>query len=121
MEILEDWPELLCKGRSAEAFDYNLSRTLDEIRPDYVSCGTCQDSVPEAIIALLESGDYEDAVRNAISLGGDSDTQACIAGGIAQAFYRKIPESIVRQVRKILTHDLLTVVDEFNKKYNPKY
>ena len=74
-----------------ENFEYDLHRTLDEIRPDYDFDETCQGSVPEAIIAFLESNDYEDAVRKAVSLGGDSDTQACIAGGIAQAFYKKIP------------------------------
>ena len=104
-----------------ETFGYDLNRTLNEIRPDYVSYGTCQDSVPEAIIAFLESNDYEGAVRNAISLGGDSDTQACIAGGIAQAFYMKIPKFIVRQVRDILSQDLLAIVDEFNEKHNLKY
>jgi len=78
---------------------------------------TCQGSVPESIIAFLESNDYEDAVRKAISLGGDSDTQACIAGGIAQAFYKEIPERIIKQVRSILNQDLLVVVDEFSEKY----
>jgi len=104
-----------------ETFSYDLSRSLDDIRPGYIFDMTCQGSVPEAIIAFLESNDYEDAVRNAISLGGDSDTQACIAGGIAQAFYRQIPESIINQVRKILPKDLLDVVDEFNGKYRLKY
>ena len=60
-------------------------------------------------------------MRKAISLGGDSDTQACIAGGIAQAFYKKIPERIIKQVRSILDRDLLAVVDEFNEKYNSAY
>lgn len=104
-----------------ENFEYDLHRTLDEIRPDYDFDETCQGSVPEAITAFLESSDYEDAVRKAVSLGGDSDTQACIAGGIAQAFYKKIPKHIIRQVRGILNKDLLVVVDEFNKKYNLKY
>ena len=98
-------------------FEYDFHRTLDEIRPSYTFDETCQGSVPESITAFLESNDYEDAVRNAVSLGGDSDTMACIAGGIAQAFYGKIPAHIVRKVRTILTEDLLAIIDEFNHQY----
>lgn len=70
-------------------FGYNLNRTLKEIRPSYNFDVTCQGSVPESIIAFLESESYEDCLRNAVSLGGDSDTIASIAGGIAEAFYRR--------------------------------
>ncbi|MBN2255275.1 MAG: ADP-ribosylglycohydrolase family protein, partial [Deltaproteobacteria bacterium] len=84
-------------------FAYNLARTVDEIRPAYRFDVSCQGSVPEAIVAFLDSDDYEDAVRKAISLGGDSDTLACIAGGIAQAFYKSVPSSIISRVREILT------------------
>jgi ADP-ribosylglycohydrolase len=73
--------------------------------------------VPEAIIAFLDSTSYEDAVRNAISLGGDSDTLACITGGIAEAFYRDIPDSIRAKVRGLLTPDLLEIIDAFCEKY----
>ncbi len=69
-------------------YAYDLSRTLDEIRPTYRHIESCQGSVPEAIIAFLESNDFEDAIRKAISLGGDSDTIGAITGGIAEAFYR---------------------------------
>ena len=100
-----------------DIFGYNLHQTLDEIRPRYGFDETCQGSVPEAIIAFLESTDYEDAVRKAVSLGGDSDTLACMAGGIAQAYYGKIPEKIVRKVRELLDDELLAVVDEFNEQY----
>ncbi len=79
------------RRRISDSFGYDLSRTVDEIRPGYAFDVTCQGSVPEAIIAFLDSCSYEDAVRNAISLGGDSDTQACIAGAIAEAHYRDIP------------------------------
>jgi len=72
-------------------FGYNLHQTLDEIRPSYRFDETCQGSVPQSIIAFLESNDYEDAIRKAVSLGGDSDTLACMAGGIAQAFYKDVP------------------------------
>jgi ADP-ribosylglycohydrolase len=98
-------------------FGYNLRQTLDEIRPSYHFDETCQGSVPQAIIAFLESTDYEDAVRKAVSLGGDSDTLACMAGGIAQAYYGRIADCIVREVRQILDEDLLTIVDEFNNRY----
>jgi ADP-ribosylglycohydrolase len=74
-------------------YDYGLSRSLDEIRPFYSFNETCQKTVPEAITAFLESTDFEDALRNAISLGGDSDTLAAITGSIAEAFYG-IPGSI---------------------------
>jgi ADP-ribosylglycohydrolase len=72
-----------------DRFGYDLRRGLDSIRPDYRFDLSCQGSVPEAIIAFLESSSYVDAIKNAISLGGDADTMACIAGGIAQAYYRK--------------------------------
>ena len=73
-------------------FGYNISRTLNEIRPVYHMDVTCQGSVPEAIIAFLESTDFEDAVRNAVSIGGDTDTTACITGSIAEAYYGLTPK-----------------------------
>jgi ADP-ribosylglycohydrolase len=101
----------------SERFGYNLKRTIDDIRPDYRFDVSCQGSVPEAIIAFLDSDNYEDAIRKAISLGGDSDTLACIAGGIAQAFYTKIPKEIVIEVRRRLPQEFLEIIDTFNKKY----
>jgi len=100
-----------------DTFGYNLHQTLDEIRPRYRFDETCQGSVPQAIIAFLESKEYEDAVRKAVSLGGDSDTLACMAGGIAQAYYGQIPDRIVEKVRNLVDDDLLAVVDEFNERY----
>ncbi len=94
-------------------FGYDLSRTTDQIRPAYGFEVSCQKSVPEAIIAFLDSTDYEDAVRRAVSLGGDSDTLACIAGAIAHAYYRKIPEKIVREVRLRLPEEFLGIIDRF--------
>jgi len=73
--------------------------------------------VPQAIIAFLESSDYEDAARKAVSLGGDSDTLACMTGGIAQAYYKQIPNYIAEKVRELLDEELLAVVDEFNEHY----
>lgn len=95
-------------------FGYDLGRTLAEIRPAYHFDVSCQGSVPEAIIAFLESSDYEDAVRKAVSLGGDSDTQACITGGIAAAFYGGVPEDIASRVRSLLSEEFLTVIDHFS-------
>lgn len=85
-------------------YGYDLSRKLDDIRPRYGFNETCQGSVPEAIIAFLESHDYESTVRLAVSLGGDSDTQSCIAGGIAEAFYG-MPDEIITQIASYLPPD----------------
>jgi ADP-ribosylglycohydrolase len=98
-------------------FDYDLDRNLDAIRPNYRFDVSCQGSVPESIIAFLESSSYVDAVKNAISLGGDADTMACIAGGIAQAYYKHIPADIISKVWEKLPTDLLAVIDRFNVEY----
>ena len=94
-------------------FDYNLHRTCDEIRPIYEFNMTCQGSCPEAIIAFLESSDYESAIRLAVSLGGDSDTIACMTGGIAAAYYG-IPDEIVYNAKEYLPDDMLTIILEFD-------
>ena len=99
-------------------FGYNLSRKLEDIRPDYRFDVTCQGSVPEAMIAFLESEDFEDTIRKAVSLGGDSDTIACIAGGFAQAHYKEIPEHIIDEVRERLDPALLEAVDSFEERYD---
>ena len=104
-----------------DRFGYDLHRTVEEIRPSYSFDVSCQGSVPESIIAFLVSNDYETAVRNAVSLGGDADTMACIAGGIAQAFYKKVPEMIVLEALHKLTSDLKAVVDRFVEKYGCEY
>jgi ADP-ribosylglycohydrolase len=98
-------------------YGYNLSQRLDDIRPRYFFDVSCQGSVPQSIIAFLESTDYEDAVRNAISLGGDADTMACIAGAIAEAFYGGVPEAIRGPVMEKLDERLEGVVGEFTEKY----
>lgn len=89
-------------------YGYNLNRSLDEIRPNYRFNESCQETVPEAIIAFLESVDFEDAIRNAISLGGDSDTLAAITGSIAEAAYG-IPKDIKEKALSILDEGLLNV------------
>ena len=100
-----------------EAFDYFLNETLADLRPTYHFDVSCQGSVPQSIIAFLESNSYEDAVRNAISLGGDADTMACIAGGIAEAFYGGIPEDIRVQTLERLDARLRGIVEEFDERY----
>jgi ADP-ribosylglycohydrolase len=98
-------------------FGYDLSRRLDDIRPLYTFDETCQGTVPEAIIAFLESTSYESAIRLAISLGGDSDTLACITGGIAQAFYGEVPVAIEKMVYQRLDKPLAEVTRRFVDKY----
>ena len=97
---------------------YNLDRTIDNIRPDYEFDVSCQGSVPEAIIAFLESTDYENAIRLAVSIGGDSDTIACITGGIAEAFYRNISDEIIDNVLSILPEELIKIIEDFSNKYD---
>ena len=95
-------------------FHYNLNRTLDEIRPGYHMDETCQRTVPEAIIAFLESKDFEDAIRNAVSLGGDTDTLGAITGSIAEAFYG-ISAVLIAECRSRIDEGLMTdILDEFD-------
>lgn len=105
------------RERISADFGYDLNRTVDDIRPGYAFDISCQGTVPESIIAFLDSDSYEDAIRNAISLGGDSDTLACITGGIADAFYG-VPASIRDEVKRRLAPDLLKTVRAFCRKYN---
>ena len=95
---------------------YDLNFTIDEIRPKYRFDASCQGSVPQAIKAFLESDDFESAIRLAVSIGGDSDTIAAIAGGIAEAYYG-IPEHIKMQAIKYLTEDLRDIMVEFEVVY----
>lgn len=95
-----------------ERFGYDLSRTTDLIRQTYSFNESCQQTVPEAIVAFLDSVDYEDAVRLAISLGGDADTLACITGGIAGAFYG-VPPTIAARALALLDNDLRATVTRF--------
>ena len=101
-------------------FGYNLNRTCDEIRPNYQFDVTCQGSVPESIIAFLESTDFESAVRLAISLGGDADTMGAITGGIAEAYYGGVPKHIRKEVLKRLPNEFIGVMHNFYQKYVKK-
>ena len=97
-----------------QTFGYDLSRTCDEIRPGYRHVETCQQTVPEAIVAFLESNSFEDALRNAVSLGCDSDTLACIPGGIAAAFYG-MPSELQQETLKRLPDDLRAAYELFRQ------
>ncbi len=97
-----------------QKFSYNLHRTLDEIRPKYHHVETCQETVPEAITAFIEAVDFEDAIRNAVSLGGDTDTLAAITGSIAEAFYG-IPDKLLEECRERVDKDILAVLNEFDR------
>lgn len=98
-------------------FEYDLSKHVDEIRPTYTFDVSSQGTVPQAIRAFIDSLDFEDALRTAVSLGGDTDTLACITGGIAQAFYKGVPESIQSKVYTILDERLGKITEEFMEQY----
>ena len=100
-----------------KTFGYDLHRTVEEIRPAYHYEISCQKTVPEAIIAFLDSDSFEHAIRLAVSLGGDCDTLTCITGGIAQAFYHGVPQIIQDQVFAILDEKLSIVIRQFLQKY----
>lgn len=101
------------------AFAYDLGEPLESIRKWYGFDETCQGTVPQAIIAFLESGSYEDAVRKTVSIGGDSDTLACITGGIAQAFYGGVPEDIAEKALGLLDDRLRGITVEFVDRFCP--
>lgn len=96
-----------------ELYGYNLNFTCDQIRDTYIFNETCQETVPQALVAFLDALDYEDTIRTAISIGGDSDTIACIAGGIASAFYGGVPSEIREFALSKLPHELQQKVFEF--------
>ena len=112
------------RQRIEHDFGYDLSLSIDELRPRYSwrgldgkeDGGTCQASVPQAISCALQASDYEDAVRNSISIGGDSDTIGCITGSIAEALFG-LPIDIREKGRSYLTADLLSVVDAFAERF----
>ena len=99
-----------------DRFGYDLSRTIAEIRPDYSFDVTCQGSVPEALIAFLDADDFEHTLRLVISLGGDADTQAAIAGAVAEAFWGGLPKDIEAEVERLLPADMADVVKRFQSK-----
>ena len=101
-----------------QKFGYDLDFTLDEIRSTFPFDESCQGTVPQSIVSFLESTDYDSAIRLAISLGGDSDTIACITGSIAIAFYKEMPQVIVDKIRREYLPDaFVTIIDEFDLVY----
>ena len=104
------------KQFAQDRFGYDLSKPLKAIRPSSLFDVSYQGSVPESLVAFLEAADFEEAVRNAISLGGDADTMACIAGAVAEAYFG-IPEEIERQALSYLNQELRQVVDEFRSRF----
>jgi ADP-ribosylglycohydrolase len=107
----------LMRREVVDRFGYDLDRTVDDIRPSYEFDISCQGTVPEALIAFLDADSYEDAVRNAISLGGDSDTLACITGGIAEAYYGPVAPRIRNKLKECLTEDLWQITEQFCHRY----
>lgn len=105
------------KAYAERQFDYDLDRTCDDIRPGYHFDVTCQGSVPEAIIAFLESTNYEDAIRTAVSLGGDSDPIGCMTGAIAEAYYG-MPELLKEECRRRLTAELREILERAESRLN---
>jgi ADP-ribosylglycohydrolase len=104
------------RGHIAATFGYDMTRTIDEIRPTYKFNESCQQTVPEALTCVLEADSFEDAIRNAISIGGDSDTIGAIAGGVAEAMFG-IPEDIADNAWNRLPEDMrqiLTALYELN-------
>ena len=101
----------------SERFGYDMNRSVERIRPSYTFDVSCQGSVPGSIICFLDSTDFESAIRNAVSLGGDTDTMACMAGAIADAFYRDIPNAMVLATRGRLPPEFIDVIDRFSEKF----
>jgi len=102
------------RQKISEHFGYNLERTIEDIRPEYDFEISCQASVPESILAFLDAENFEQAIRNAISLGGDADTQAAIAGAIAEAFWGSVPPKFRAMVIPRLPGDILDIIDRFS-------
>ena len=105
------------KQEIIQRYEYDLSRPLDLIREVNEFNETCPGSLPEAISVFLEGQDYENTIRLAVSIGGDTDTIACIAGGMAQAFFGSIPAGIVRAARARLNPELLDILDRFQSQF----
>jgi ADP-ribosylglycohydrolase len=110
-------PKPAIRSELETRFGYDLSRTIDGIRPGYDFDVTCQGSVPEALIAFLEAESTEHAIRLAVSLGGDADTLAAIAGSVAEPFHRDLPKRAIDAVRDVLPAEFLDVIDAFDRAY----
>lgn len=103
-----------------KSFNYDLNRSIWDLRREYRGDTSCQHTVPEAIICFLGTENYEAAVRHAVGIGGDTDTLACMAGSIAEAFYGSVPQEIKNKVFELLDEKLGSVVRTFYEKFNIK-
>lgn len=103
------------RGFLEKEFDYDMQRSLEDIRPSYSFDVSSAGSVPEALLCFLEAVDFEDAVRNAVSLGGDSDTQASMAGAVAEAFFGGVPQAIACETEARLDRNLKVVLEAWRK------
>lgn len=101
----------------AMRFEYDLSRTVGDIRPTYTFDVAAARSVPESLICFFDAPDFEGAVRNAVSLGGDADTMACIAGAVAEAHWGHVPDAIAVEVLRRLPEELLGILDRFRGRF----
>ena len=99
-----------------QSFGYDLNRNIENMQPDNILDSTCQHTVPKAIIAFVESSDFEDAIRLAVSMGGDCDTIASMTGAIAEAYYKHIPQNIYCEITKRIPSELLDVIHRFSDK-----
>jgi ADP-ribosylglycohydrolase len=104
-----------------EKYRYDLERSVDVLRKVYKYNETCQETVPEAIICFLESNNFEDAIRNAISIGGDSDTLAAITGSIAEAYYQVISKEIISETMDRLPLEVIKVLKNFYRNLAIEY
>ena len=107
--------KLEIKSYIETTYGYDLDRTWEYLNLRYGWKSSCQETVPEAIIAFLESNSYEDAIRKAVSMGGDSDTLACITGGIAEAYYREIPSEMIEATQRVFPPIFNKILDAVRK------
>lgn len=105
------------RRRIQERFGYDLNRTVDAVRPGYVFDESCRGTVPEAVLCVLDSRDFEHCLRLAVSLGGDADTLACIAGGIAHAYYGEVPANLRKEAESRLPDEFLDLIAAFEERF----
>lgn len=101
----------------ANRFNYDLNRSIEDIRRTYKFDVSCQGSVPESLISFFDSNNFEDSIRNAVSIGGDADTQASIAGAIAEAFYNKASLKLTTKISEMMPKEFLEIIVKFYEKY----
>ena len=111
------WSKEAIREEISGRFGYDLKCTVNDLRQTYTFDVTCQGTLPAALAAFLDSNSFEDAIRLAISLGGDADTLAAISGAVAEAYYSYVPEWIIEEVKKRLPGEMWIIIEEFSKKY----